>query len=264
MNKWVPIIQNIKESIVRIVVVSEYSVISEGTGTIINPKGWVLTAFHVVDMIPDHIRFNKHFAIYCFTTEGKMEYRLSTSEIVWQLPLMGKKPYNMVVDLAILTPFREIIFNRYLSPILENINIKEGENLLMVGYSEETPDYIDYQKIIQSQYMKLNQQQRFENDIMRGSLKPPTYKSGIVSHTTHFYIGNPSTHYQIIHMDNGVHSGMSGGPVINSEGRLIGVITQRTVIKANVSSEGKIYTFEVPSGNSIGLTLNILRVFKML
>ena len=55
--------------------------------------------------------------------------------------------------------------------------------------------------------------------------------------------------------------GMSGGPIIDSEGHFIAIITQRNIIKYNLKSGDDILNFEIPSGNSLGITLTFLKYF---
>ena len=46
MNEWIPVIEKVQKAIVRIVVVNkDGDILSEGTGTIINSNGRVLTAW---------------------------------------------------------------------------------------------------------------------------------------------------------------------------------------------------------------------------
>src|SRR5690606_18152018 len=95
MNKWVPIIKEVKESIVRIVLSSEGEIVSEGTGTIINKFGWVLTASHVVDMFPDYEKYKKECVIYVFTNKGRLEYSLGSTPISIGIDIPGENPYRI-------------------------------------------------------------------------------------------------------------------------------------------------------------------------
>lgn len=263
MNKWVPIIKSIEKSIVRIVVFSEGEIVSEGTGTIINKLGWILTGYHVVDMLPDYEKYRKECRIFVFTVNGRFEYLLSSRPFAIGMSLIENTKLEFDVDIAVLSPSNYILFENYLPPVLESINVDLGEDVIMCGYSEETPNLVDLAKVFGKEYDKLTTpSQREEIALLKGSLKPATFKSGIISHAMHIFVNESIVHYQILHIDNGVHGGMSGGPIINSHGEFIGIITQRTVIHANVMSDKKIIKFEVPSGNSIGITLNYLSVVE--
>lgn len=259
MNEWVSIIKNINKSIARIVLYSEGEIVSEGTGTIINSSGIVLTAWHVVETCNYFISEKKDYSLFVFTSEGRFLYNLCSSQFFIGIPLLEKEKLELEIDLALLEPLLPIKFEHYLSPVLSNIEIEMGADLLMCGYSEETPSFMDFRSIAAKMFKgQLTDELKKEMKLNEGSLKPPTYKSGILAHTTHVYVENPSLHYQQLHIDNGAHGGMSGGPVVDSEGRFIAVLVQRTIVRSNVMAEGTLLKFEVPSGNSIAITLNFL------
>ena len=123
-------------------------------------------------------------------------------------------------------------------------------------------DIIDYIKFITifSEEQQFNQLKN-EVKLNRGSMKPATYKSGMLAHTTYLDAENPMCHYQYLQIDNGVHGGMSGGPIIDSEGHFVAIITQRNIIKYNLKTGDNILNFEIPSGNSLGITLTFLKYF---
>ena len=262
MNEWVPIIKQVEKSIVRIVVLRQNQIISEGTGTIIGPSGCVLTAWHVVEICDDYNKENTPFSLFVFTPKGRFQYRLCNKEYAINIPLPQKESYRIGIDFAILQPLSMVKFESYLPPFFPDNNIEIGSSLLLCGYSEETLDIIDYLKLVKAfseneQYDRL----KMEIKLNKGSMKPATYKSGILAHATTFYSDNPMCYYQYLQIDNGVHGGMSGGPIIDSKGRFIAIITQRNIIKYNLKSGDDILKFELPSGNSLGITLSFLKSF---
>ena len=54
------------------------------------------------------------------------------------------------------------------------------------------------------------------------------------------------------------HGGMSGGPIIDSKGQFVAIITQRTTVHFNIKDEDRIVHIDVPSGSTIGMTLNLI------
>lgn len=263
MDKWVPILENVQKCIVRIVLYGEGEIISEGSGTIINSSGLVLTAWHVVETCNYYITEKKDYSLFVFTPKGRFLYRLCNTQFILGVPLVEKENLEIEIDLAILEPTIPLRFKDYLSPVLSNIDIKMGSDLLICGYSEETPDFMDYNSLV-AKLAKGESKKRLEKELKLngGSMKPATYKSGILAHTTHIYATNPlgtlSIHMQYLHIDNGAHGGMSGGPIIDSQGRFVAILIQRTTVRTNIMAEHTLLKFEVPSGNSIGITLNYL------
>ena len=264
MDEWVPVIKNTNKSIVRIVLYCEGEIVSEGTGTIISATGIVLTAWHVVETCNYYVNEKKAYSLFVFTAKGRFLYKLCSTQFFIGMPLIEDEKLELEIDLALLEPLQPVIFDNYLVPVISQINVEMGSDLLICGYSEETPNFMDFQSIGAKMFKgQLNEEFKREMKLNEGSLKPPTYKSGILAHTTHVYVENPSLHYQYLHIDNGAHGGMSGGPIIDSKGQFIAVLTQRTTVRSNVMAEHTLLKFEVPSGNSIGITLNFLEhVFR--
>ena len=262
MNEWVSIIKKVQKSIVRIVLFSKGEIISEGSGTIINSSGHVLTARHVIEMYDDYIKYNNECIIYVFTSVGRFTYHIISTPFSIGFPITKDKILEQEVDIALLEPDTSRLFTTFLTPVLSSIDVEMGSDLLLCGYSEETPNLIDISQILKQETwtsIPSNIDIKKEISLLENSLKPATFKSGIVAHTTHIYTGNPPIHMQFIHIDNGVHGGMSGGPIIDSQGHFIAIITKRTTICANVLAEQTLLKFDVPSGNSIGITLNFIQ-----
>jgi len=65
----------------------------------------------------------------------------------------------------------------------------------------------------------------------------------------------------VFYIDNGMHSGASGGPIVNEEGVALGVLTQRAITSAHQSNNSEL---KVPSGSSIGISLQILKTVSEL
>jgi S1-C subfamily serine protease len=65
----------------------------------------------------------------------------------------------------------------------------------------------------------------------------------------------------VFYMDNGVNHGASGGPIVNENGEVIGVISQRAITSA---SQESVPNLMVPSGATIGLSLHPLEAVVQL
>jgi|GEM_PF-3868755 len=255
MNEWIPVIEKVQKAIVRIVVVNkDGDILSEGTGTIINSNGRVLTAWHVVESYSV-----KDDVIYVFTSKGRYFYYPITSKYSINFPSKQLEKLNIDYDIAFLDPIQQFFMSDFLMPQISDITINMGSDLLLCGYSEETPNIIDIESLA-TEIFNANNNLRLKKEmkIVEGSMKPPTYKAGILSHTVHFYSENPTFHFQYIHVDNAAHGGMSGGPIIDSKGQFVAIITQRTTVHFNIKDEDRIVHIDVPSGSTIGMTLNLI------
>lgn len=90
-------------------------------------------------------------------------------------------------------------------------------------------------------------------------------KSGMIGFTDDIIIdlGNTENFKLVVgvdYIDNGMHSGASGGPVVNSECEVIGVISKRAVTRIS-SSNREIPILEIPSGSTLSVSPNTILNF---
>lgn len=259
MANWIPIIKKISSAIVRIVVADSHQIKSEGAGTIIDSSGMIVTAFHVVEEA-----ILAKWKILVYTSLGLKEYKAISSDVNLIVELDANNKISYHVDISLLQPI--LAFDTsgiYLSPAVDYNIVELGRQVLIAGYSEETPDMFN----IKDWLRKLNIEPARDRDKeslthIVGSLRPPTFKSGIISNVQHFYGESLTLHFQHIFVDNGAHGGMSGGPIVDENEKLIGLITQRMTVESSAISDNRKIIFEVPSGNTLGITLEVLTIFK--
>ncbi|MFW1911679.1 hypothetical protein [Acinetobacter ursingii] len=93
----------------------------------------------------------------------------------------------------------------------------------------------------------------------------PIIKQGYIGNIRRIFANDSSQNIKIetdvFYIDNGMHSGASGGPIVNEEGVALGVLTQRAITPAHQSNDSKL---KVPSGSSIGISLQILNIVSEL
>ena len=83
-------------------------------------------------------------------------------------------------------------------------------------------------------------------------------KSGMISNVTDYNFkasDKQKLEGQVFYIDNGMHSGSSGGPIIDMSEKLIGIITKRAI--TSVSYEESV-GLSVPSGSTVALTPNVI------
>ena len=91
-------------------------------------------------------------------------------------------------------------------------------------------------------------------------------KSGIVGYRSNFTLNDTSNNAvyngNIIYMDNVMHSGASGGPVVDLKGTLIGIITERAITSVPFEENPKL---KVPSGSAVAISAKtIISILKSL
>lgn len=260
MHDWKNIIKSKFHCIVPISLNYKGEQISYGTGTVCSKNGKIITAFHVIEQVKDFeddiqnvellVRIEKY---------GVINYKPLLSGISMDIPNFAN---DLQLDVAIIEPIKNITTPYFITPKLDPFTIDYGENMLIAGYSEETPFVFDFDKII-GKSVPDNQLNQYK--IQLGFMKPPTFKSGILSHKASLHLnGNISIKSEIYHIDNGMHSGSSGGPIINSTGEFVGIITHRAMISLKVLVEDQLIDLHTPSGNTYGIGTSVLKSFENL
>lgn len=259
MNEWVEIIKKSIESIVPISLIYKGEQISYGTGTVCNSQGKIITACHVIDQFKDFEDDLQNLKILVRLKAGVKHYKPLLSGIFMSIPDIAN---DILIDVAILEPIEQVVIDNFILPKLEPTPIDYGESLLLAGYSDETPFVFDFDRILGK---KIPKEKSNEYQIQLGFMKPPTFKSGILSHKANLYLnGNMKVISEIIHIDNGMHSGASGGPIINSNGEFVGIITHRAMIPLKVKVEDKLMNLFAPSGNTFGIGTSALKCYDEL
>lgn len=260
MNEWKEIIKTTIDSVVPISLVYKGQQISYGSGTVCNEDGKIITACHVIDQINDlendlkNVRLEVRLKDY-----GLSLYKPLLMGITLSIPNLIE---GVLIDVAIIEPFLSIKTKDYLAPRLDFIPIEFGESMLLAGYSEETPFILNFDEIIRNKIPidKLN-----HYNLSLGFMKQPTFKSGILSHKAGLYVtGNMTMQAEVYHIDNGMHSGASGGPIINSQGEFVGIITHRAMIPIKVLVEQNLMKMYAPSGNTFGIGTSSLKSYENL
>ncbi len=247
--------QKLQETTRLIIVHDRTEIISTGSGVIINSKGDVLTAAHVVttrlpvrpeDVEDPEIRIligNVNYKpMYCGIT-------ISTQYL--------RKPIS--IDLAILTPSLPQSNMPFL-PINEG-EPPIGSKVLMAGFSDEIELPFSFDRIIDYQHPLLKEiPSALQSSgpilknifgIMRRQL---LIKSGMIGKTFGFNFSdskNNSYSGNLLYIDNVMHSGASGGPIVNDKPEIIGIITERAITSVPYEETPKL---KVPSGSTVAIT----------
>lgn len=251
---WCEIVERTRKSVVSISIIFNGSLESCGTGTIINNRGTVLTAGHVVGLVKDFSKEEISKTQILVSGEGIPQsfYRpLLNSPIL----TIEEPAAEIVLDVALLVPLQPVSPDVPERLKIESFNVKVGQEVIMAGYSEETPFPFDFDRAIRN---IVPSESKKAYDAFLGTIKPATWKSGMVAHTAILDLGGILTG-QIIHVDNGMHRGASGGPIIDASGNVVALITDRAMVSAKVLVEEKLHEFYVPSGNTFGLSISAVK-----
>ena len=259
MNK-IQISKQLEKTTYLVVVTEDNKVVSSGSGVSINQNGFLLTAAHVLAKIPvskDYIAKSKE-TIFARTKSGSFKsYKTSLIGLTFTADFLR---YPITIDLALLVPnlpAKNIPF----IPI-SNVDINVGLEILMAGFPDEMELPFSLDKIIDYDYGNIKSQ----IPILQSIRQQLMIKSGIVGYRSNFTLNDTSNNAvyngNIIYMDNVMHSGASGGPVVDLKGTLIGIITERAITSVPFEENPKL---KVPSGSAVAISAKtIISILKSL
>lgn len=238
--------------------------ISDGTGFAYTAKGEVLTAAHVVTgqwpiKAEDYKASDQR--IFCkFAGLPLMEYSVFFCAITVEMSFFSKP---IQIDQAILLPKKKA--EMPISFIPASVNPPRlGDQVFVAGYSDELVLPFAVDKLLTTNF---NGVAEFLEAMAKGymaDMTGPLIKQGYVGNIRRIVAENTSQgdriECDVIYVDNSMHFGASGGPIVNRNGDAVGVITKRSTTSA---SQDRYPSLEVPSGCTVGLGLQpLLHVAK--
>ena len=230
--------------------------ISAGTGFSFRSDGQVITAAHVItgrtpirreDYLDPNTRIYVKFperpvalyrALFCGLTIVVEAFR---------------EPVQ--IDLALIAPV-ELSGAPY-AHIPARIRPPDlGDEVFLAGYSDELelPFLVDH--LLKPETKGAAAFFDAMNQGFLADMTGPLIKRGVIGNVRRIVAENTkekvTVECDVFFVDNSVHSGASGGPVVSASGEAIGVITKRAITSASQSDAPNL---QVPSGATIGLSL---------
>ena len=236
-------------------------VISEGTGFSFLATGEILTAAHTLaggwPIKPGEIDEADRKIVVRFVNQGiQAVYKPAISPIVLQFNSAQIAPITLDIGIAVpVTPFSAPI--EFLPAQTTPLAI--GDDVMLAGYSDEVAFPFDADRKMSHAVVGMDEfKSQFKTGIKR-LIAGPMIKRGMVGNVTHgsaAFDGQPVAACTWFYVDNSMHSGASGGPIVDDNGEARGIIIRRSttsVTKIDGASE------LVPSGSTLGIGLDILR-----
>ncbi len=223
--------------------------ISIGSGVAVSARGDLLTAAHVITgrmPIQQKDIDDPTVTIVARNTSGNfIQYYPSLFAPSLNNPAF-KEP--LTVDLALLRPVNDQSNTPHVRISIRPIEV--GTRVLMAGFPDDMELPFSFDRILNNAYPEKKKAQSARQQLLM-------IKSGMVGHcnTAILSDGSKEVEVEMFHIDNQLHSGASGGPVVDQSGNLIGIITQRAI--TSVSSQENL-SLEVPSGTTIALSPKVI------
>jgi len=255
----IKICKKLKEATRKIIIHDGVEIIGIGSGVIINNKGDILTAAHVVTTrLPvrkEDVQDPEIEILVMHEGIGVFKYYSSHCGITFVSEFI-KEPIS--IDLAVIRPYSPMTDTPSISINVNTLAL--GTKILMAGFSDEIAFPFSFDKKLNYKHPYLRQlpsaMQKAHPilkkffDIAKMSLM---IKSGMIGNILHFNFKDPSINYSgdILYIDNVMHSGASGGPVVNENCELVGIISERAIAEVSFEESPGL---KVPSGSAVAIT----------
>lgn len=229
--------------------------VSIGSGVSINSYGDLLTAAHVVTgrtPIKQEDVSDPTVTIVARTEKDPfIQYAPAICGLQVHNPLLNEP---LLVDLAILRP----VSPRKDVPYLRRANdrVEVGTQVLMAGFPDDMIPPFSFDQILDTQKPEVQSLLPVVKIVQHLLM----IKSGMVGHSNEVVLSNGEITLtgDVFYVDNQLHSGASGGPVINGNGEIIGIVTQRAITSVPYEDTPNL---RVPSGSTIAVSPRTIRPF---
>jgi len=260
MNK-IEICEKLKKSIRKIILLNNNRIINSGTGIIITETGTLLTANHVVSKYAK-LPNPKITALAASGADNisRNNYQpfLYNVTLDINMPAFAKP---LEIDLAILKPIRkttdEITFVE-----LENDIPSGGTDVIMAGFPDEIKPPLHFDRMLNFENPELDEKRTDIEDFFKYLMCLVMMKSGMIGAVHKIKLScnsiipgiqkNINVEGAEYWIDNASTYGASGGPVVNSSGKLIGILCEK-----GMTTEPNI-DLEVPSGSTMVLSHKLI------
>lgn len=259
--EWSRIASIAERSVVAISVYHDGECISRGSGFIFNDEGLVFTALHVLNcgkpFTDEETAGGRLRILVKIKGRAPVEYKHGTPTLTIDCTAFSDP---LLIDLAGLHPKEKwgdklpFLVTKVRDPIV-------GESVLMAGFSDEVYPPFSFPSRLKKSHSGVEQlaaarEQGF--DVELGLL---VVKSGIVASSTKYEFSNAQSSVKgsTFFIDNGMHSGASGGPILDSDGEVFGVICERAVTRL---AHEPLPNLKVPAGTTHSLTIEPLLAIR--
>lgn len=255
------VLDRIRNSLAHVVVLKGDEVISEGTGFSFLATGEILTAAHTLaggwPIKPGEIDEADRKIIVRFVQKGLQAiYKPAISPIEIRFNSAEIAPIVIDIGCAVpVTPFSapiEFLPAHTTPPAI-------GDDVMLAGYSDEIAFPFDADREMSHAVVGVDDfKSQFKTGIKR-LIARPMIKRGMVGNVTHGSAtldGHTVAACTWFYVDNSMHSGSSGGPIVDENGDARGIIVRRSTTSVTASDRPSEL---VPAGSTLGIGLDILR-----
>lgn len=250
---------NISKSVGLLTVFLDDEQISQGSCFCTDASGAILTAAHVVtgrtpinqeDLKDPGLKY-----LVKFPNIPLLEYTVKLCAMTIEVEAFSKP---IQIDIALLFPKQNYQIKYPVIPT-SVIPPRHGEEVFLAGYSDELEIPFSVERIIDKKGQGAPEFLEAMSKGYMADMTGPMIKRAVIGNHRVINASNSNLNINlscdIFYLDNAMHSGASGGPMINKSGDAVGIITQRAVTSA---SQRDVPSLSVPSGSTVAISLQSL------
>lgn len=261
-HDWRNVASKVAECVVGIYVFLDNECISRGSGFLFNSEGLVFTAAHVLNngkpFSSGELADPKLRIMVKIRGRPIQRYHQGMPSLLVDCSALNDR---LLIDLAGLNPIQPTstptpyLMTKIRTPIL-------GEPVLIAGFSDEAYPPFSFPHRLKSSlegfpaFMAARHEAGFDVDL--GML---LVKSGIVASSFGFTFEGKTGAVKghTFFVDNALHSGASGGPVVDANGEVFGIVTERAITRLGHGPQPELL---VPACSTHALTVEPLLAIR--
>ena len=255
----------IRRATAHILVLQDGEKISEGSGFCFLPTGEVLTAAHTIaGGFPVRDREvdspNRRIVVRLFEQNIDMIYKPAVCPIQISFQSLSIKPLQL--DIAIIVPAESSPQTKFEHLVADTNPVLLGDEMYFGGYSDEVKFPFAFDRNIDSAVEGMDAFRRQFGHGIKRLMAGPMIKHGTVGNVvlaTAGFGGADLLNVTAFYLDNQIHSGASGGPIVSRQGRAKGIILSRSLTTAGQEDGANL---QVPSGSTWGISLDVLKTLQ--
>ncbi|MFA6919321.1 MAG: serine protease [Patescibacteria group bacterium] len=231
-----------------------------GTAVAVNDAGVLLTANHVVK---NYSKLSDPKIIaYGVEDSQDTEYKPRLFDVSFDIN-MPEFALPLGIDLAILEPLKKLSNISCIE--LEEKNLLEGEDIIMAGFPDEISPPLNFEAMLNYNNSDLAKNKNQIEVFFKVFMRLIMIKKGMIGGVHKINInGNcdipglvkkVKVEGVVYWIDNGSNHGASGGPVINFDGKLIGIVCEKGLTNQSITDD---LSLKVPSGATMALSHKLI------